>query len=46
MSAFNYVFRDLMAATHLRFSVPDSTLNWLSQFSSDMQQHANTGFTR
>ena len=45
MSAFNYVFRDLMDATHLRFSVPDSTLSWLSQFSGDAQQHASTGFT-
>ena len=46
MSAFNHVFGNLTGATHLRLSVPDSTLNWLSKLSGDAQQHANTGFTR
>ncbi|MDA8746378.1 hypothetical protein N9N28_17280 [Rubripirellula amarantea] len=46
MSTFNFVFSDLTGATHLRFSIPDSTLNWLSTLSGDAKQQAITGFTR
>lgn len=45
LSAFNYVFSDLREASHLRISVPDDTIEWLSTFAGDVHTHAYDGFS-
>ena len=45
MSTFKRLFKKFTDANHLRVSIPNSTLVWLSEFSGTTQQHASTVFT-